>query len=655
MANKFENSNNFIVQPPKFSWLNFAYHQDLLNEIKVIKPSTDNNNKGGFFSRMKRNEDEPSESRSQSFIELTKLLTDDCQYGLLDEYAGTQEEREERKKQRELRKLKREEAEREREISEFEAKLKEEYKDIPLEDNVEKKENEEEGELNKDEKKEEDNKNEESKENQKEESVENKNEESTSNPVDKIDTNSLNKKNLGNTLYSAPVKSNKTENLKSLGITPESVEQLQRRNSFDQYVIRLNEPMPDGSPHKIATIRPLRNVTIISNNFTTSIEIKTPAPKKDDSRVFKAFLKGELKKDDNKKEEELDDSDNEDESPNYSNQIEKFKKTAESCDTVDVLLENINIKCSSNENIHRDISLDSLESVDFGKTETITDPNNSSWFTNISKSIQSWMNQKNIPDYAYFTKKDQDGNLQIMSVKSIQNLYNIDYYQALSIHDYIKSTLPKFPKNITSYTKYIEKINNKNVDSKDNKTLELIYKNRKVDPIITGDLAIKLQNQLPNNLRNKSKWVMQYSLAISTNTKGNADKNLGDLLDASQNHGPCLLIIQDENNYKFGVFLNEPLHNDETSYQSNEWFLWRYHNSELEIYRPNDEDDKDIIFSNNNVFSIGGSNDGDYGLYIDKYLKNGHSYRNKNLQNKPLASFEDFYISELELWTFDNN
>jgi len=265
------------------------------------------------------------------------------------------------------------------------------------------------------------------------------------------------------------------------------------------------------------------------------------------------------------------------------------------------------------------------------------------------------MNQKNIPDYAYFTKKDQDGNLQIMSVKSIQNLYNIDYYQALSIHDYIKSTLPKFPKNITSYTKYIEKINNKNVDSKDNKTLELIYKNRKVDPIITGDLAIKLQNQLPNNLRNKSKWVMQYSLAISTNTKGNADKNLGDLLDASQNHGPCLLIIQDENNYKFGVFLNEPLHNDETSYQSNEWFLWRYHNSELEIYRPNDEDDKDIIFSNNNVFSIGGSNDGDYGLYIDKYLKNGHSYRNKNLQNKPLASFEDFYISELELWTFDNN
>jgi len=112
--------NNFIVEPPKFSWLNFAYHEELLKSKQ--QPNSDERNK--TFYRGSGGGDEENDSRSQSFIELTKLLSDDCQYGLLDEYAGTKEEREEQKRLKELRKQKAEEKRREREIAEIEDKIK---------------------------------------------------------------------------------------------------------------------------------------------------------------------------------------------------------------------------------------------------------------------------------------------------------------------------------------------------------------------------------------------------------------------------------------------------------------------------------------------------------------------------------------------------
>jgi len=40
-------------------------------------------------------------------------------------------------------------------------------------------------------------------------------------------------------------------------------------------------------------------------------------------------------------------------------------------------------------------------------------------------------------------------------------------------------------------------------------------------------------------------------------------------------------------------------------------------------------------------------------IFLKIDLKNGHSYRNKTFKNKILSLFNDFYISDLELWTFD--
>jgi len=100
--------NNFIVKPPKFSWLNFSYYEEFTNQSLKSKqqPNSEKNGVNKIFYKSSGDGEEVTDSRSQSFIELTKLLTDDCQYGLLDEYAGTPEEREEQKRQKEIKKTK---------------------------------------------------------------------------------------------------------------------------------------------------------------------------------------------------------------------------------------------------------------------------------------------------------------------------------------------------------------------------------------------------------------------------------------------------------------------------------------------------------------------------------------------------------------------
>ncbi|ORX86447.1 TLD-domain-containing protein [Anaeromyces robustus] len=634
MAN-IENSNNFFVKPPKFSWLDFSYSQESLKEVKLSKNAKKQQGNESKLNELKVFKEPEIESRSQSFIELSKLLTDDCQYGILDEFAGTKEEREEIKKQKEMRKLKREEEKKANE--EIEEKIRNEYvvlDDIPLDDD-----------------------NQDNEMNENNDESENKSKKvtlSSSVPIEKINTSNLGKKNATNYPFSAPVISNndKPYNFKEL-------EKFNRRSSLDHNIIHIYGSSSYSTEN---IIKPLNDVSILSNNYFTSIEIKTPIVREDDSSFLKSFLNGNINTSHNStkksnQKEYNNNIPNADESLGYNKYTEKFK-TMESNNTLNVVFEKTNLKYDGNESydeLPKNLSLESLESVEFDNKEKKLSSNNS-WISSISKSFQSWMNQRDEIDYEkLFTKTDKDGNIQILSVNSIMELYSVDVTQALNIHDYMIKMVPKFPKHITSYTKHIAKINQK-LPVVETKTLELIYKNRSANPIIISDLALKIRKELPQYLQTRCQWTMQFSLN-SVTSKGNheslgKESNLRKLIHSEKYHGPCLIIIQDDNNYIFGAYIHEQLHDDNNPYGSKECFLWKYQNSALEVFRPI-EDTNDLIISNSEFLSVGGSTDGQYALYLDKDLRSGHSYYNRLFKNKCLSAFGDFYISELELWTFD--
>ncbi|EGW31510.1 uncharacterized protein SPAPADRAFT_62089, partial [Spathaspora passalidarum NRRL Y-27907] len=223
------------------------------------------------------------------------------------------------------------------------------------------------------------------------------------------------------------------------------------------------------------------------------------------------------------------------------------------------------------------------------------------------------------------------------------------------------------------------------------------------------ELANNIRNLIPARFQLFDSWELVYSMeqhGISLNTlyrhcnldfqlrqfkkkkkaeKGFADSIVSNMVvgDISTSRYPIegkrpiayVLIIKDENNCKFGAYLNQNLKPmDQKRYYGNgECFLWK-----CERYIPHEfaSDgttkkgkeqvrfkafmytgiNDNIIYSNHDFIAIGSSN-GQNGIYIDKSLYKGVSYRCDTFGNEILNSavYDDgrigrFKIMGLEIW-----
>ncbi|CAI5758586.1 unnamed protein product [Candida verbasci] len=142
-----------------------------------------------------------------------------------------------------------------------------------------------------------------------------------------------------------------------------------------------------------------------------------------------------------------------------------------------------------------------------------------------------------------------------------------------------------------------------------------------------------------------------------------------------------VLIIKDEKNFKFGAFLNENLKlmDHKRYYGNGECFLWKCEKFDPRKLKHGSENENDIdgklhtrfkafmytgindniIYSNHDFISIGSSN-GQNGLFIDKSLDEGVSYKCNTFGNEILNSddqnlkFGKFKIMGLEIWRIGN-
>lgn len=223
--------------------------------------------------------------------------------------------------------------------------------------------------------------------------------------------------------------------------------------------------------------------------------------------------------------------------------------------------------------------------------------------------------------------------------------------------------------------------------------------------LLDEELAGNIRNLLPARLQLFDEWELVYSMeqhGISLNTlyqnsnpeyqlqqhrKKKYEAGYGDSVISSMISGGSntfnerkrpqgyVLIIKDENNCKFGCYMNENLKpSDQKRYYGNgECFLWK-----CEFFTPHNNTSKEnlavnspthtrfkafmytgindnIIYSNHNFIAIGSSN-GQNGLWIDKSLYKGVSYSCETFGNEILNEHKSdskigkFKIMGLELW-----
>lgn len=114
----------------------------------------------------------------------------------------------------------------------------------------------------------------------------------------------------------------------------------------------------------------------------------------------------------------------------------------------------------------------------------------------------------------------------------------------------------------------------------------------------------------------------------------------------------CILIIKDDSQHVFGGYLSEHIRNSEKFYGTGESFVFTFHQSEkIHCFEGSNENDY-YIYSDNEVFGMGCSDNCFSILVRDDFLK-GSSRYTKTFKNTVLSSNEEYFIEKIEFWGFD--
>ncbi|XP_077051238.1 oxidation resistance protein 1b isoform X2 [Siphateles boraxobius] len=139
-----------------------------------------------------------------------------------------------------------------------------------------------------------------------------------------------------------------------------------------------------------------------------------------------------------------------------------------------------------------------------------------------------------------------------------------------------------------------------------------------------------------------------WSLAFSTSKHGMSIKSLYRTMQSQDS--PVLMVIKDSDGQLFGALASEPFKVSDGFYGTGETFVFSF-SPDLEVFK----------WTGDNMFFIKGDMDslafgggcGEFGLWLDGDLYHGRTHSCKTFGNPMLSKTEDFYVQDIEIWSFE--
>ncbi|KAJ3055527.1 oxidation resistance protein 1 [Rhizophlyctis rosea] len=176
------------------------------------------------------------------------------------------------------------------------------------------------------------------------------------------------------------------------------------------------------------------------------------------------------------------------------------------------------------------------------------------------------------------------------------------------------------------------------------KPLTLHHRSPNSDPVIQRDIAELIRPILPPLPREALHWDLLYS----TDQHG---MSISTMFGKAEGEG--VLAVKDDEGRCFGVFLSEGLRIGKGYYGNGATFLWRVNErGGVTAYLTTGKNEYYVLSEAGSGLAFGGG-EGDFGLWINDNLLDGHSSSCPTYDNEPLAgSAGKFKVAAVELWGF---
>ncbi|KAJ8394669.1 hypothetical protein AAFF_G00044720 [Aldrovandia affinis] len=139
-----------------------------------------------------------------------------------------------------------------------------------------------------------------------------------------------------------------------------------------------------------------------------------------------------------------------------------------------------------------------------------------------------------------------------------------------------------------------------------------------------------------------------WTLAFGTTKHGMSIKTLYRAMQGQDT--PVLMVIKDSDGEVFGALASEPFKVSDGFYGTGETFLFTFY-PDFEVFKWTGDN---MFFIKGDMDSLAfGGGGGEFGLWLDGDLYHGRSHSCKTFGNPMLSKKEDFYVQDIEIWSFE--